>query len=90
MSLNLRGGGVFNYQSSPVVFTRWAGNGVNYTLYQFDPHSLGVPPLFAKMIDTVASAQRVVLWPGANGACTWALVLENAKAANPFNTPYIY
>jgi hypothetical protein len=88
--LNLRGGGVFTYQSTPVAFTRWTGNGVNYTLYQFDPQSMGVPPLFAKMINTVVSAQRVVLWPGANGACTWALVLKNNKATNPFSTPYTY
>jgi hypothetical protein len=88
--LNLRGGGVFNYQSIPVAFTRWSGNGVNYTLYQFDPQSLGVPPQFIKMVDNVSPAQRVVLWAGAKGACTWALVLENQKAINPFSTTYTY
>lgn len=87
--LALQGGGVVYYQSHPIAFTRWNGSGVTYTLYQFAPKALDVPRKFMRMTDSVSS-NRVVLWPGANGACTWALVLNTNKARDYFSDSYLY
>lgn len=84
-SLTLKGGGSFDYRSSPVAFTRWSGDGANYTLYQFDAKQLGAPTNFAEKIDNAGAGEQVVLWPAGDGASAWALVLENSHARDMFS-----
>jgi hypothetical protein len=83
--LALRGGGVFNFKSAKVVFTRWSGDGVDYTLYQLDPYQIGAPLTFPKVVDTTSTPQRVVIWSGTYGPCTWVLALNNDKAVDHFS-----
>jgi hypothetical protein len=88
--LALRGGGVCQIQGVPAAFTRWEGNGLNYSLYQFDGKKLGVPAVFRTSSETPSDLwhdnkhYRVVIWSDASGQSTWALVLENENAQDLF------
>jgi hypothetical protein len=89
--LDLRGGGVCDFGGTPAAFTRWQGNGLTYTVYQFDGKKLGAPPKFLTKLESPKELwvgdnhYRVVIWPGSGGACTWALVMENEKAIDAFS-----
>ena len=89
-TITLQGGGTCEIAGAQTVYTRWSGNGMHYTLYEFNAPDAGAPN------DFVANTQRpkdlwhddkeyrVMLWPGGGGKCCWALVLEKSDAANPF------
>lgn len=92
--LNLEGGGICDFHGTPAVFTRWQGDGVEYTVYQFDGKKLGVPSQFVRTLEVNKSLwhdahhDSVVLWPGSEGKCTWALVLETESAKDDFSSGY--
>ena len=93
-NLALQGGGMADLGGSPAVFTRWKGDGVNYTLFEFDGKTAGMPAAFQKTTEAPKeSAQdkaqhRVVLWAGPQGACAWALVMDSDTGADVFSTGY--
>lgn len=92
--LTLLGGGVCDFGPAPAVFTRWAGNGLTYTLYQFDGRKLGVPDRFLRTTEVPTQLwhddlrYRVVIWPGRGAPCAWALVMQNDAAIDAFSQSY--
>jgi hypothetical protein len=92
--LELRGGGECDLGGTPAVFTRWQGGGAHYTLFEFDGKALGMPANFFRNTQAPKdlwhddSHYRVVLWPGANAACTWALVMDTDAATDLFSGGY--
>jgi hypothetical protein len=88
--LALRGGGVCNIEGVPAAYTRWVGDGLTYSLYQFDGTKLGMPADFRISRETPSDLwhdnkhYRVVIWSDDSGKSTWALVLENEKAQDVF------
>jgi hypothetical protein len=92
--LDLRGGGVCDFDGAPAVYSRWQGAGVTYTVYQFAGPKLGVPDLFfpttSKPRETWDSTHhyRVVIWRGDENKSTWAVVMENDEVPDVFSMVY--
>jgi len=89
-SVKLEGGGTCQIGAAQAAYTRWAGNGMRYTLYEFNAADAGAPPDFIAKSELPRELwhddkqYHVILWPGAAGKCCWALVLEKPDAGNPF------
>ena len=73
---------------------RWHEGSGRCTLYQFDGKALGVPAMFYRSVGVPKDCwhddarYQVVLWPGAGGKCTWALVLEKENSVDEFSSFY--
>ena len=88
--VDLEGGGICLFGTTTAAYTRWKQDGQTVSLYQFDGKELGVPAIFRKTVDEPKDLwqgekhYQVVIWPGSEGKCTWALVMEKDKAVDPF------
>ncbi len=87
----LAGGGTCDFGGTKAAFTQWKNGESSYTLYQFDGTKLGVPALFyAAILKPTelwhdALHYRVAVFPGAEGKCCWALVMNTDDAKNIFS-----
>ncbi|MGA2233507.1 MAG: hypothetical protein ABSH22_21590 [Tepidisphaeraceae bacterium] len=92
--LVLQGGGVCTIDGIPAAYTRWQASDLHYTLYQFDGARIGVPASFHDTTESPLALwhdnfhPRVVIWPGPEGKCTWALVMDSDSARNEFRNSY--
>jgi|GEM_PF-6549106 len=81
-SYTLDGGGVVTFDGKPAVFTRWHSDSETFLLFQFDSKPLALPPTFP-LAQVEENNCTIYIWPGAGGACGWALVSEKS-GTNPF------
>ena len=89
--VELRGGGTCDFGQAKAAFTRWQGEGFTYTLYEFNGADVGAPSDFLTAVQAPKELwhddyqYRVVVWPGSEGKCCWALVMEKEGAKNVFS-----
>lgn len=91
----LVGGGTCDFGPAKAVFTRWKLGDAVYSLFEFNGKDLQVPAIFLQRTETPRDLwngdnhYRVSLWPGQQGKCCWALVMETDNAPNVFgNSAY--
>jgi hypothetical protein len=88
--LQLVGGGVCQFGSASVAFTRWQSSKDTFTLYQFDGKQAGVSNWFMPTTQCAEPGSKenrphtVTLWPDLERNCTWALVTEKQEDAEAF------
>jgi len=89
--IKLVGGGVCDLGGTHAVYTRYNDGKFTYTVFEFDGSKIGIPASFQRTVETPpvfaknGDHYRVVLWPGQEGKCTWALVLESDAARDQFS-----
>ena len=87
--MQFAGAGITSFDNKPAVFTRWTAGKSRYTVFQFDGNCLGLPANFIQTnVPTNQPDTQIEVWPGAGGACGWALVAVDAPPGNPFINSY--
>lgn len=86
----LEGGGTCNFGGVKAAFTRWKNGDSTYTLYEFNGRKLGAPGIFYSVTQQPRELwndqfqYQVFVFPGSQGKCCWALVMETERAKNVF------
>lgn len=79
----LEGGSIVTFRGQPAVLTVWQNDKHKYLLFQFDPKPFSLPKNFIQS-KVRQNGNEVMIWPGAGGACGWALVSNGPMDTNPF------
>lgn len=83
----LEGAAVVKFRDQPAVMTIWHHDKQKLLLFQFDPKPLSMPRIYLPE-KVKRDETEVAIWPGANGACAWALVSNQPMDHNPFLDRY--
>jgi hypothetical protein len=88
-NMKLTSAGVVRLGTAPAALTRWERDGHAYTLLEFVPASLGLPPNFPQQTTEdptpgpSGEPSKIVMWAEPTQGCGWVLVMDKS-AVNSF------
>jgi len=83
-NVKLTGAAVVKLANAPAALTRWQRDGHSYSLFEFLPQSLNLPPDFAQQTrqDPSGAPYKMILWTDSNKGCAWVLVMDQSAPSS--------